>query len=122
MAAPVTSFETGHADVVHDAQLDYYGRRLATCSSDRVIKIFEVAGDQQKHSADLTGHSGPVWQVAWAHPKYGNLLASCSFDHTAIVWKEAAEGHWELVRVCCNTCIAPHRNSVLNHVTIAGIP
>jgi hypothetical protein len=25
--------------------LDYYGRRLATCSSDRTIKIFDVAGD-----------------------------------------------------------------------------
>ena len=24
-------------------------------------------------------HDGPVWQVAWAHPKFGTLLASCSF-------------------------------------------
>jgi hypothetical protein len=24
---------------VHDCQLDYYGRRLATCSSDRIIKV-----------------------------------------------------------------------------------
>lgn len=23
-------------------------------------------------------HDGPVWQVAWAHPKFGTLLASCS--------------------------------------------
>ena len=28
---------------VHDCQLDYYGRRLATCSSDRIIKV-RVAG------------------------------------------------------------------------------
>ena len=27
-------------------QLDYYGRRLATCSSDTTIKIFDVAGEQ----------------------------------------------------------------------------
>ena len=25
-------------------------------------------------------HDGAVWQVAWAHPKYGNILASCSYD------------------------------------------
>jgi len=29
--------ETRHRDVIHDAQLDFYGLRLATCSSDRVI-------------------------------------------------------------------------------------
>ena len=25
-------------------------------------------------------HEGPVWQVAWAHPKFGSILASCSYD------------------------------------------
>lgn len=29
----------------HDAQLDYYGRRLATASSDRTIRLFDVDGD-----------------------------------------------------------------------------
>jgi protein transport protein SEC13 len=32
-------------DMQHDAVLDYYGRRLATCSSDKTIKIFEVEGE-----------------------------------------------------------------------------
>ena len=40
---------------VHDVQLDYYGRRLATCSSDHTIKIFDMAGDQ------LTHVSGTTW-------------------------------------------------------------
>ena len=44
--APLASFETGHGDMVHDAEFDYYGKRLATCSSDRYIKIFEVVGEQ----------------------------------------------------------------------------
>ena len=26
-------------------------------------------------------HEGPVWQVSWAHPSFGNLIASCSYDH-----------------------------------------
>ena len=44
--------------------------------------------------ADLLGHEGPVWQVTWAHPKFGSLLASCSFDHKVIVWKEVQRGQW----------------------------
>ena len=48
---------------VHDAQLDFFGTRLATCSSDRTVKIFEVVDGKQTHVADLRGHEGPVWQV-----------------------------------------------------------
>jgi hypothetical protein len=35
-------------------------QRLATCSSDRVVKIFELSGETRTHLADLTGHDGPV--------------------------------------------------------------
>lgn len=31
-------------------------------------------------SLSILRHEGPVWQVAWAHPKFGNILASCSYD------------------------------------------
>ena len=83
--------------MIHDAQLDYYGRRLATCSSDKTVKVFDVVGEQHVHLADLRGHEGPVWQVAWAHPKFGTLLASCSFDHRVIVWKEMQDNQWQQV-------------------------
>jgi protein transport protein SEC13 len=39
----------------HDAVLDYYGRRLATCSSDKTIKIFEIDGDQHRLTETLKG-------------------------------------------------------------------
>ena len=72
-AARSTPLESGHADMVHDCQLDYYGTRLATCSSDRLVKVFQVSGTPQapthQHLADLAGHEHPVWRVAWAHPK-----------------------------------------------------
>jgi protein transport protein SEC13 len=29
----------------HDAQLDFYGKRLATASSDRTVKVFDVQGE-----------------------------------------------------------------------------
>lgn len=35
-----------------------------------------------------------MWQVAWAHPMYGNILASCSYDRKVIIWKEE-NGTWE---------------------------
>ena len=36
--------------------MDYFGKRLATCSSDRTVKIFEVSEDQQTLVATLTGY------------------------------------------------------------------
>jgi protein transport protein SEC13 len=68
--------------VQHDAVLDYYGRRLATCSSDKTIKIFDVDGENHKLTETLRGyslflqltklctdrdssHEGAVWCVAW---------------------------------------------------------
>lgn len=62
--AQLASFETGHGDMVHDAAFDYYGKRLATCSSDRSIKVFEVAGEQvrrpERPQPDLLALSPPT--------------------------------------------------------------
>ncbi|KAG0141698.1 hypothetical protein CROQUDRAFT_663479 [Cronartium quercuum f. sp. fusiforme G11] len=85
--------ETQHQDMIHDAQMDFYGKRLATCSSDRTIKIFDVLDPtavEPKYTLldTLRGHDGPVWQVSWAHPKFGSILASCSYDGKIFVWRE----------------------------------
>jgi len=47
------------------------------------------------YSAELVGHDGPVWQLSWAHPKFGSILASCSYDRKVIVWKEERPKHWQ---------------------------
>ncbi|GJJ14138.1 GTPase-activating protein S13 [Clathrus columnatus] len=93
-ASKAVAIETSHDDVIHDAQLDYYGKRLATCSSDRTVRVFEVVNGemQKKEGQTLRGHNGPVWQVAWAHPKYGHILASCSYDGKVFIWKEQPQG------------------------------
>lgn len=44
-------------------------------------------------------HDGPVWQIAWAHPQYGNILASCSYDRTVMVWKEHTPQNWAQIYV-----------------------
>lgn len=76
--------------------LDYYGKRLATCSSDKSIKIFEVDGDDHKLVETLRGHDGPVWQVSWAHPKFGVILASASYDGKVLIWREE-QGRWSII-------------------------
>nr|CDJ94434.1 WD40 repeat domain containing protein [Haemonchus contortus] len=87
--------DTAHTDIIHDAQLNYYGNRLATCSSDRIVKIFEVkANGYIVPIAELAGHSAPVWQVAWAHPDFGGLLASAGYDRKVIIWAEN-NGRWQ---------------------------
>ena len=111
---PTRSF----ARQVHDVQLDYYGRRVATASSDRLIKVFNVVGEQLQHAAgvclrllrsaawqelepllcaDLVGHQAPVFEVCWGHPKFGSILASCSFDSRVIIWTETHESVWQQV-------------------------
>lgn len=96
MVSVLNSVDTSHEDMIHDAQMDYYGLHLATCSSDRTVKVFEVKNGTQRCLAILNGHEGPVWQVAWAHPKHGKLLASCSYDRKVIIWKEA-DGQWDKI-------------------------
>ena len=53
-------------------------------------QIFDVAGETVTQLAELSGHEGPVWAVAWAHPRFGGgLLASASFDHRVLLWVES---------------------------------
>ena len=33
-------------------------------------------------------HEGAVWSVSWAHPKYGNILASAGYDGKVFIWRE----------------------------------
>lgn len=91
------SVESGHQNVVHDVAMDFYGKRMASCSSDRSIKIFTVSKSSKEPPVllnTLVGHQGPVWQVEWAHAKFGPVIASCSYDGKVIIWKEVAENEW----------------------------
>eukprot|EP00658_Telonema_sp_P-2_P059021 TRINITY_DN4768_c0_g1_i1.p1 TRINITY_DN4768_c0_g1~~TRINITY_DN4768_c0_g1_i1.p1 ORF type:complete len:340 (-),score=73.18 TRINITY_DN4768_c0_g1_i1:398-1417(-) len=87
-------FATGHMESIHDICYDFYGRRLATCSADRSIKVWDLnESGEWVESGGMSGnisngHIGVVLKVDWAHPEFGTLLASCSEDHTVIVWKE----------------------------------
>ena len=90
-------FDSKHEDHITDVAWDFYARRLATASSDRTVKIWTVDKESHELEATLTGHDGPVWEVGWAHPKWGSVVASCSYDGTVLVFREDAPGRWSVV-------------------------
>ncbi len=45
----------------------------------------------------LYRHAGPAWQVAWAHPKYESVLATCGYDKKIKIWKEVKVQSWDVV-------------------------
>ncbi|CAG9795474.1 unnamed protein product [Diatraea saccharalis] len=81
-----------HKDLIHDIAYDFYGERMATCSSDQYVKIWD---SDSRGGWRLTGswkaHHGSVWKVTWAHPEFGQVIATCSFDRTAAVWEEVGD-------------------------------
>ena len=37
-----------------------------------------------------------MWCVSWAHPKYGNILASAGYDGKVFIWREQ-NGQWQKI-------------------------
>lgn len=102
--------------MIHDTQPDYYGKYLATCSSDQTVKIFDL--QSKAEVAKLVGHTGPVWQVAWSHPRFGPVLASCGYDGSVIVWKQLQTGwgifyHHKLSDSANSVAFAPHEYGLI---------
>jgi len=52
----------------------------------------EFTGPKECRINTVCRHDGPVWQLAWAHPVYGSVLATCGYDRKVILWKEQDSG------------------------------
>ena len=63
----------------------------------------------------LCSHEGPVWQVSWAHPKFGTILASCSYDRKVmihpVIINQQHSGVFACLCVCmkCRSILLRHR-------------
>ncbi|KAI5966154.1 SEH1 [Candida pseudojiufengensis] len=85
-------FVTGHEELIHDIKYDFYGKHIATASSDQHIKVFDL--DPTTSSWVLNdswkAHDSSIMRLSWAHPEFSSskILASCSFDRTVKIWQE----------------------------------
>lgn len=86
-----TTFSAGHDDLIHHISYDYYGTRLATCSSDQRIKVWDLIDDKWTSNDTFKAHDGSVVKLSWAHPEFGQILASGSFDRTVRIWEESQQ-------------------------------
>ncbi|MCA1708832.1 MAG: hypothetical protein LC808_38365, partial [Actinobacteria bacterium] len=89
---------TGHTNTVRDVAFSPDGTLLATTSTDRTVRLWDVAS-RQPFGQPLTGHTDWVRGVAFSPD--GTLLATTSADKTVRLWATPVTwvGHsCELVR------------------------
>lgn len=54
------------------------------------------SAEMADNSPTRNRHEGAVWCVSWAHPKYGNILASAGYDGKVFIWREQ-QGSWQKI-------------------------
>ena len=59
----VKPINTDHKDLIHDVSYDFYGRRMATCSSDQSVKVTELCSQELPLSIFLCVCVCQVWDV-----------------------------------------------------------
>ncbi|KAJ3780857.1 WD40 repeat-like protein [Lentinula aff. detonsa] len=83
-----------HTDLVTCAVYDYYGSKLATCGLDQKICVWLLEDSRWTLGDEWKAHDAPVVHLAWAHPEFGEVLASASVDRTVKIW-EKDKGVWK---------------------------
>lgn len=91
----MVALDTRHDDNINDAQFDYYGTSLASCDSKGFLAISTLRNGVHETEATFQAHAGPIWQLAWAHPKYDGVIATGGFDGFVKVWQRDANGVWD---------------------------
>jgi WD40 repeat protein len=72
----------GHDDRVHAVEWSPAGRRLATASSDRTVRIWDASSGSEL--LVLCGHDDEIYGMAWSPD--GQRLATGSDDRTVRIW------------------------------------
>ncbi len=75
-----------HTALVHCVAVSPDGKTLATAGFDNTVKLWEIGADGAlKPLKVLTGHTGPVYAVAF-HPTDPKIVATASQDKTGRIW------------------------------------
>mmetsp|Transcript_3897 Transcript_3897/g.5910 ORF Transcript_3897/g.5910 Transcript_3897/m.5910 type:complete len:316 (-) Transcript_3897:30-977(-) len=95
MATRVENLDLGTESYIFCISFNFHGNRLALSSADQSIQVWDHTQSGWKLSARWNAHSGAIFKVRWAHPEFGTLLASCSFDKSVNIYEEnAGENSW----------------------------
>lgn len=78
----VRAIADAHDDTIYSVQFSPDGKRVASASADKFVKIFDVATGQMIRR--LEGHTNYVLGVAWQSD--GSRLASCGADRAVKIW------------------------------------
>lgn len=76
-----------HEAAVYGVAFSADGAVLATCSTDKLAKLWDIKAEMPAEKAKLEGHSEAVWSVAWSKD---GTLATAGADRKIKLWN--AEG------------------------------
>ena len=54
-----------------------------------ISKVWDFDDESGWMCFDIVGaHVDTIWRLSWAHPEFGQLIASCSEDKMVNIWEE----------------------------------
>lgn len=54
-----------------------------------IVQVWDQDEEENWYcSSEWKAHQGPVWKVTWAHPEFGQVIATASFDRSVVIWEE----------------------------------
>ena len=103
---------TDHKDLIHDVAYDFYGKRMATCSSDQSVKVTTVwwALFRISHClciADVHANGRP------ANLKHRKILR--------FPWKQKLMHAIKWIYMCTYCCKQPKKKPWVSHWELAGL-
>jgi len=82
-----------HNDIIHHVEYDFYSQRLALVSSDKMVSVYTKLPENKgwTKTGTFKVNGGATWRIRWAHPNYGQVLATASFDGNIFIFQEATK-------------------------------